>query len=96
MDWFAINDTELRQFHMAGLIAGGGDSVLPVVNEIRSRKISYTSEAEKPTTNKARQRATREICPVCQGRGRRDKSRNGKLEYSSCEKCGGSGKLLPC
>jgi hypothetical protein len=54
MDWFAINDTELRQFNMAGLIAGGGDSVLPVVNEIRGRKISYTSEAEKPTTNKQR------------------------------------------
>jgi len=55
MDWFAINDTELRQFHMAGLVAGGGDSVLPVVNGIRERKISYTSEAEKPTANKARQ-----------------------------------------
>jgi hypothetical protein len=51
MDWFAINDTELRQFHMAGLVAGGGDAVLPVVNEIRGRKISYTSEAKKPTAN---------------------------------------------
>jgi hypothetical protein len=52
MDWFAINDTELRQFHMAGLVAGGGDAVLPVVNMIRDRKISYTSGAEKPTANK--------------------------------------------
>ena len=50
MDWFAINDNELRQFYMAALIAGGGDTVLPVVNEIRLRKITYsesTNGAEK-------------------------------------------------
>lgn len=46
MDWFAINDTELRQFHMAGLIAGGGDAVLPVVNEIRLRKITYSENSD--------------------------------------------------
>lgn len=51
MDWFAINDIELRQFHMAGLVAGGGNFVLPVVNGIRDRKISYITEAEKPTAN---------------------------------------------
>ena len=51
MEWFAINDVELRQFHMAGLVAGGGDAILPVINEIRGRKISYTKVAEKPTRN---------------------------------------------
>jgi len=37
-----------------------------------------------------------EICPKCLGRGSCDKSRNGNLEYGTCDKCGGSGKLLPC
>jgi hypothetical protein len=37
-----------------------------------------------------------EICPKCSGRGSCDKSRNGNLEYGTCDKCGGSGKLLPC
>jgi hypothetical protein len=44
MEWFAISDIELRQFHMAGLVAGGGDAVLPVVEGIRERKISYPED----------------------------------------------------
>ena len=66
MEWFAINDIELRQFHMAGLVAGGGDAVLPVINEIRGRKISYTrvyyhcKAAEKPTRN-----TQNTPCPKC-------------------------------
>lgn len=53
MEYFAISDLELRQFHMAGLVAGGGDSVAPVIDTIRARKISYPVVAKKPTDNSA-------------------------------------------
>jgi hypothetical protein len=51
MQYYAINEVELKQFHMAGLVAGGGDAVLPVVNGIRERKISYAAESQKPAHN---------------------------------------------
>ena len=54
MQYYAISEIELKQFHMAGLVAGGGDAVLPVVDEIRGRKISYTKESAKPAQNTAR------------------------------------------
>ena len=66
MEWFAINDVELRQFHMAGLVAGGGDAILPVINEIRGRKISYTKVAEKPTRNMPTTPLSSTVCgPTC-------------------------------
>ncbi|MDD5050981.1 MAG: hypothetical protein PHV93_04585 [Candidatus Pacebacteria bacterium] len=39
--YYLISETELKQFHMAGLVAGGGDAVLPVVESIRARKCPY-------------------------------------------------------
>jgi len=69
MDWFVINDTELRQFHMAGLVAGGGDSVLPVVNEICGRKISYNSDVQKPAHNTDYMAALVKIKKIIHGRG---------------------------
>jgi hypothetical protein len=53
MRYYAISELELKQFHMAGLVAGGGDAVLPVVNSIRERKISYAAESQKPAHNTA-------------------------------------------
>lgn len=39
--WYAISDLELRQFHMAALLAGGGEYVLPAIERIRSRTIEF-------------------------------------------------------
>lgn len=44
--WYAISDLELRQFHLAALLAGGGDLVLPVINQIRSRTIDFETSEE--------------------------------------------------
>lgn len=44
--WYAISDLELKQFHMAALLAGGGEYVLPAINRIRSRVIDYNTTEE--------------------------------------------------
>jgi hypothetical protein len=56
-----------------------------------------TVRAKTPrATKQGRLEDSAQICPKCSGRGSCDKSRNGNLEYGTCDKCGGSGKLLPC
>jgi hypothetical protein len=41
MQYYAINEIELKQFHMAAKVAGGSKEVVPVLDSIRKRKISY-------------------------------------------------------
>lgn len=41
MKFYAISEAELKSFHMAGLFAGGGDTVIPDIKTIQKRKISY-------------------------------------------------------
>jgi len=48
------------------------------------------------TTPQGRLEDSAQICPKCSGRGHCDKSSHGNLEYGTCDKCGGTGKLLPC
>jgi len=65
MRYYAISDIELRQFHMASLLAGGGDAVLPVINGIREHKISYAAESQKPADNgESAPCEVAESCPV--------------------------------
>lgn len=51
MQYYAISELELKQFHMAAIVAGGSREVIPVLATIRGRKISYTKESQKPAHN---------------------------------------------
>ncbi len=46
VEWYAITDLELTQFHFAALLAGGGETVKPVVEMIRNRAIDYIEGEE--------------------------------------------------
>jgi hypothetical protein len=52
MQYYAISELELKQFHMAAIVAGGSREVVPVLDGIRERKISYAAESQKPAHNK--------------------------------------------
>ena len=41
--WYAITDLELKQFHFAAIIAGGGDYVSDTVDRIRNRVIDFNT-----------------------------------------------------
>lgn len=42
--WYAITELELKQFHFAALVAGGGEYVAPVIERIQQRIIDYTDK----------------------------------------------------
>ena len=52
MQYYAIGELELKQFHMAAIVAGGSKEAVPVLAGIRGRKISYAVESQKPANNK--------------------------------------------
>ena len=66
MQYYAISELELKQFHMAAIVAGGGSEAIPVLAGIRERKISYAEESRPTVRRKAPvQQRKGKTCPVC-------------------------------
>jgi hypothetical protein len=52
MQYYAITEHELRAFHLAGINGGGGDTVAPVIAEIKQRKVEYAEPKNSEATCK--------------------------------------------
>lgn len=55
--WYAINEIELKGFHFAALIAGGGETVSPVIEKIQNRVIDFHTKKEEVKCSLGQQNA---------------------------------------
>ena len=85
--WWNENWEGLDGYDREGYAQAAWDAATELAEE------KFNSALRQPTKQGSE---PSEICHKCSGRGSCDKSCNGNLEYGTCDKCGGSGKLLPC